>query len=85
MESIEIDIKIWMGWEGGEKEKEVGGAGKKKKRSRPKVTHVPPLMGSVFLNSVCPWSGSQLSSTDQHQHIMSNTIGWGGWLMVMLM
>lgn len=34
MESIEIDIKIWMGWEGGEKEKEVGGAGKKKKQAQ---------------------------------------------------
>lgn len=78
MESIEIDIKMWMRREEGEKEKEVGGAGKKKERSRPKVTHIPPLMGSVCLNSVCPWGGSQLSSGDQHQHIMSNTIreGW---------
>lgn len=53
MTSIEIDIKMWMRWGGkGGKEKEVGGAGKE--RSRPKVTHIPPLMGSAFLNSVSP-------------------------------
>lgn len=40
MESIEIDIKMWMRWAGGK------GAGKKKeKRSRPKVTHIRPLTG----------------------------------------
>lgn len=64
-----------MGEEGG-KEKELGGAGKRGRR--PKVTHIPPLMGSVCLNSVSPWGGSQLSSRDQHQHIMSNRLreGW---------
>lgn len=50
----------------------------KKHGTRPKVTHILPLMGSVCLNSVCPWGGSQLSRRDQHQHIKSNTIreGW---------
>lgn len=39
MESIEIDIKMWMRWAGRE------GAGEKKEKSRPKVTHIRPLTG----------------------------------------
>lgn len=39
MESIEIDIKIWMRWVEGK------GVGKKEMRSRPKVTHIRPLTG----------------------------------------
>lgn len=76
MESIEIDIKMGIEWEEGGGKK--GGAGKKK-GSRPKVTHITPLTGSVCLNSVFFPSGeSQQSSRDQHQHITSNTIrkGW---------
>lgn len=34
MESMEIDIKMWLRWEDRGKEKEVGGAGEKKKRTR---------------------------------------------------
>lgn len=49
-----------------------------KERSRPKVTHIPPLVGSVGLNSVSPRGGSQLSRGAQHQHIMSNTMKEGG-------
>lgn len=37
MESIEIDIKMWMRWAGGGLEK--------KEKSRPKVTHIRPLTG----------------------------------------
>lgn len=77
MESIEIDIKNVD--EMGEREEKNRSREvlEKKKRSRPKVTHVPPLMGGVCLNNVSPWGGSQLSSRDQHQHIMSNTVREG--------
>lgn len=45
------------------------------KRNRLKVTHTTPLMGGRLSKQCFLWSGSQLSTRDQHQHIMSNTDG----------
>lgn len=56
MESIEIDIKMCMicGGGGGKETEERGAEKEKKKGSRPKVTHIPPLKGQPVSTVLLP-------------------------------